>query len=214
MHPFPTHSPRAHPIQYHKVILNLPLALAHAIHAPALLAPLVRTIIPQISALLEPVPLTGPVHGIPDIRARECEPKEDKLHEEPRPSAAGAAAAGAAAALARRGARLLSLLAVGCRLRRCATGVLLVQVMRSNGDDVVVVGEFARLGAEAEVCDGRDFEVWDFEARGPFVFGLVLQLELEVLVLEVGEFRFGRGLRVADAAGLHIVSAGVMSGVW
>lgn len=68
----------------------------------------------------------------------------------------------------------------------------------------MVVREFARLSAEAEVCNRRDLEVLDLEALRPFVDGLVLQLELEVLVLEVGEAGFRRGLRVADAAGLEL----------
>jgi hypothetical protein len=46
-------------------------------------------------------------------------------------------------------------------------------------NDVVVVRELACLGGEAEVCDGRDFEVGDLEALRPFAFGLVLELELE-----------------------------------
>jgi hypothetical protein len=55
-----------------------------------------------------------------------------------------------------------------------------------DGDDVVVVCELAGLGGEAEVGDGRDFEVGDFEALRPFVVGFVLELEAEVFVLEVG----------------------------
>jgi hypothetical protein len=76
----------------------------------------------------------------------------------------------------------------------------------------MVVAEFAGFGGEAEICDGGYFEVRDLEARGPFVDGFVLQLELEVLVGEVGEFGDGRDLGVADASGLeHIVLALVHS---
>jgi hypothetical protein len=71
----------------------------------------------------------------------------------------------------------------------------------------VVIREFACFSGEAEVCDGRDFEVGDFEALRPFAFGLVLELEAEVLILEVGQTGDGWDLSVADATGLRIVSS-------
>jgi hypothetical protein len=67
----------------------------------------------------------------------------------------------------------------------------------------VVVGEFASLGGETEVGDGWDFEVLDLEALRPFAFSLVLQLEAQVLILEVGEARDGGYVGVTDAAGLR-----------
>jgi hypothetical protein len=76
--------------------------------------------------------------------------------------------------------------------------------VRLDGDDVVVVRQFAGLSGETQVCDGRDFEVGDVEAGSPFVDGFVLELELEVLVLEVGEFGDGGDLGVADASGLYM----------
>lgn len=79
---------------------------------------------------------------------------------------------------------------------------MLVEVQGLDRDDVVVVGELAGLGGEAQVGNRRDFEVGDIEALGPVIFGLVLQLELERLVLEVGELGLGGDLCVADAAGL------------
>ena len=66
----------------------------------------------------------------------------------------------------------------------------------------MVVGELACFGGEAEVGDGRDFEVGYLEALRPFVFGLVLEFEAEELVLEVGQARFRGDLGVTDAAGL------------
>lgn len=66
----------------------------------------------------------------------------------------------------------------------------------------MVVGELAGLSAEAEVCDGRDFEVLDLETLGPFVFGLVLEVELEGLVGEVGEASFGGNTGVTDSTSL------------
>jgi hypothetical protein len=72
----------------------------------------------------------------------------------------------------------------------------------------VVIAEFAGFCGEAEVCDGRDFEVGDLEACGPFVDGFVLEFEFEVLVGEVGEFGNGGDLGVADASGLvHVILA-------
>jgi hypothetical protein len=155
-----------------------------------------------MSARLEPIALLGPIDGEADVRARNRQAKQDKFDQEPCPAATGTA-------LARhRASRLLAVLlcVLGAAVGSRAAGVLAVQVMRPHCDDVVVVRELACLGGEAQVGDGRDLEVGDFEALCPFVDGLVLQLELEVLVLEVGQAGFGRDLGVADAASLGIVS--------
>lgn len=146
---------------------------------------------------LEPIPLPRPVNRKAHIRARKRQSEENKLHEKPAPAAA------LAWPFARHGARRFP--ARRRRLLRRTARVLLIQVMCPDRGDVVVVGEFAGFGAEAEVCDGRDFEVWDLEAGSPFVDGFVLQLELEVLVLEVGQAGFGWDLGVADAAGLGVL---------
>lgn len=142
---------------------------------------------------LEPVALLCAVDGVADISAGEGETKEDKLHQEPGPASA--------VAVPRHAARRLAWL--GGAGARGLAGVALVQVLGLDGDDVEVVAQLACLGAEAEVCDGRDFEVGDLEAQGVFVLGLVLQLELEERVLEVGQAGFGGDLGVADAAGLE-----------
>jgi hypothetical protein len=143
---------------------------------------------------LEPVALAGAVDGVAHITAREHETKNDEFHEEPGP----ATTAAAVLPLARGAGRRLAGLGGGRALARVA----LVQVLRLDGDDVEVVAELARLGAEAEVGHGGHFEVRELEAEGVFVFGLVLQLELEELVGEVGEAHLGGDLGVADAAGL------------
>jgi hypothetical protein len=80
----------------------------------------------------------------------------------------------------------------------------------------VVVGQLAGFGGETEVGDGWDFEVLDLEALRPFAFGLVLQREAQVLVLEVGEARNGGYLGVADATSLEIISIaeGLGDGNW
>jgi hypothetical protein len=77
----------------------------------------------------------------------------------------------------------------------------------------VVVVELARFGGEAEVGDGRRLVVCDFEAGRPFVLGLVLQVEFEGLVGEVGEAGFGGELGVADAAGLKVLAISFTSRV-
>ena len=50
----------------------------------------------------------------------------------------------------------------------------------------MVVTEFARLGAEAQVGNTRDFDVLDVKAQGPVFFGFVLEFEFERFVLYVG----------------------------
>jgi hypothetical protein len=75
-----------------------------------------------------------------------------------------------------------------------------------DGDDIVVVVEFARFSGKAEIGDRRDFVVFDLETRGPFVFGLVLDFELKGLVGEIGELGFGRDLGIADTADLDCIS--------
>jgi hypothetical protein len=145
---------------------------------------------------LEPVALAGAVDGVAHITAREHETEDDEFHEEPGP--ATATAAPAVLLLARGAGRRLTGLGGGRALARVA----LVQVLRLDGDDVEVIAELARLGAEAEVGHGGHFEVRELEAEGVFVLGLVLQLELEELVGEVGEAHLGGDLGVADAAGL------------
>lgn len=88
------------------------------------------------------------------------------------------------------------------RLAVNAGGARLVQVLGGEGNDVVVVGELARLGGEAQVRDRRDLDVGDGEALGPSVLGLVLELELEGFLGEVGQARLRGDGGVADATGL------------
>lgn len=148
------------------------------------------------AARLEAVSLACAVDGVADVGAGEGEAEEDELHEEPGPAAG--------LLLARHARGRLAGLGVG-RGGRLA-GVAAVQVERLDRDDVEVVRELARLGGEAQVGDGRDLEVGDLEAEGVLVFGLVLQLELEERVLEVGDAGFGGDLGVADAAGLDTLA--------
>lgn len=210
------HSP--HSIQDHTVLVPLlscrpplpPRRRANAIQGLALLllrfAPLQPLFI-YMSLRLEAIPLLCPVHRVPNVRARQRKSKQHKLDEEPCPAAL-------VLLIARHAARRL-LTALATRIGRVVgTGVLLVQVMRSNGDDVVIIVELASLSTEAEVSDGRDLEVGDLEALGPFVFGLVLELEAEEFVLVVGEAGDGGDLGVADAAGLACTISYVLISWW
>lgn len=61
-----------------------------------------------------------------------------------------------------------------------------IEILGADGNDVVVIGEFAGFGGEANVGDARDFVIGDFKALGPLVFGFVHEVEFEGFVLEVG----------------------------
>lgn len=68
----------------------------------------------------------------------------------------------------------------------------------------MVVAELARFGGETQVCDCRDGDVLicggQLETVGPCVLRLVLQVETEGLVLEIGETELGRDWCVAETA--------------
>jgi hypothetical protein len=70
----------------------------------------------------------------------------------------------------------------------------------------VVVAQFASLGGETQVSNRRNGNVRvlgvEVEALDPGVLGLVLKLQGEGLVLEVGETGFGGNGSVAEAASL------------
>lgn len=68
----------------------------------------------------------------------------------------------------------------------------------------MVVGEFARFGAETQVGNRGDFDGLDVKAQSPLVLSLVLEFEFERLVLDVGEAEFGGDAGSSDTACLHI----------
>lgn len=84
----------------------------------------------------------------------------------------------------------------------------MVQVLGLDGDNVVVVAQFACLSGETQVGDGGDCDAAilgsQAEAVGPGVLGLVLQVQGERLVLEVGETKLGGDRSVAESTGLEI----------
>lgn len=98
----------------------------------------------RVAVILETISLPRPVHCEADIRTGKRQTKEHKLDQEPCP----AASAAATLLLPCHGRSGLATLARS-RGRGRAAGVLLVQVERLDGDDVVVIGEFTGFGAEA-----------------------------------------------------------------
>lgn len=140
--------------------------------------------------------LLRPVRREPNIAPGNHKSKDDELDEEPSPSTALAAARRAALALLRLLAPTLLGAYAGGWVRR-------IQVLGRDRDDVVVVGELARLGAEAEVRDGGDLDFWtQSEAVIPLGLVLVLQVEREGLVLEISQAELGGDIGVAKAARL------------
>lgn len=155
---------------------------------------------------LEPrIPFLRPIRGETHVSTRDHEPKDDELQEEPSPATTF----------------LILLALVDVRVAAAVAGAStgaglgLVQVLGRDVDDVVVVGELAGFGAEAKVGDRWDFNVGNLETLRPFVILLVLELDLECSVLEVGEAGFGGGiLVVAETASLiHIHVSDTFRGV-
>ena len=81
-----------------------------------------------------------------------------------------------------------------------------VEVVGLDGHDVVVVAQLAGLGGEAEVGDRGDGDVGvrgiQREAVVPGVLRLVLQVQGQGLVLEVGQAGFGGDGGASEATGL------------
>lgn len=59
------------------------------------------------------------------------------------------------------------------------------------------------MGREAEVGYYREGDVRCVKASHPLIFGLVLELELEVVLLEVGEAAFCGDACATDSSGLE-----------
>lgn len=98
--------------------------------------------------------------------------------------------------------RLLALGLVSLLVVLAAAGLGRVKVLGADGDDIVVVAQLTSLGGESQVRD-----LWDrgrlvcLEARSPLAIRLVMQLQLEGLVLEVGKAELCRNAGVSDSAG-------------
>lgn len=74
----------------------------------------------------------------------------------------------------------------------------------------MVVAQLAGLGGETQVSDGGDGDVGlvcvKGEAVDPRVLGLVLEVQGEGLVLEVGQAQLGRDRSAAETTGLENIS--------
>lgn len=74
----------------------------------------------------------------------------------------------------------------------------------------MVVAQLARLGGETQVCDGGNGDVGvggrQFEAVGPRVLRLVLQVQSQGLVLEVSETKLSWDRSVAETTSLEAMS--------
>jgi len=145
----------------------------------------------SLPALLKPIPLAGTINRVPNVCSRDRQTKQYKLEQEPAP-------ASAALLLPDHAATRLSFGAARVALQ--------VQILRAHADDVVVVGELTSFGGETEVGHGRHLEILDLKALGPFVFLLVLEVELERFVGKVRETSFGRDSGIADTSSLSIIS--------
>lgn len=66
-----------------------------------------------------------------------------------------------------------------------------IKVLRIDLDDIEIITQLPGLGRKAQVGDGGNGDGAELEAGRPVFVGLVLQLELERGVLEVGETCFG-----------------------
>lgn len=140
---------------------------------------------PRPLTSLETVPphVVGSPSCVTNVRTTDRQYEKYNLAKEPQP---------AAALLARE--PLLPATSGGRRR------VGLVQILSADRDDVVVVAQLARFGAEAKVGDvGDRWGLVGLKAQQPVVFLLVLQLQLQLLVLEVCQAELGRDGSVPDA---------------
>lgn len=130
----------------------------------------------------------GSVGCVADVGGGDDDEEKNDLGEEPAPRTTSAASGSETARAVAAG------VVVGDRRLR-------VEVVRLDRDDVMVVRELARLGAEAKVCNvGNSRRVGRVEAERPLVLVLILQLYLELFVLEVCDAHLGGHIGVADTA--------------
>lgn len=133
---FHVYPPSSNAVQCRPIVL-VPTLCAAVYLCNATLLCANTAFIPQIRLPLETISLLRSVDGVTDVCTRKRETEEHELDEEPCPAAT-------TALLPNHGrARLFAARAV--QLRGVCASVLLVQVLRFDGDDIVVVGQFAGL---------------------------------------------------------------------
>lgn len=153
----------------------------------------------QVRRLEPRRPRLGAVDRPAKVPANNRTKEQNNLEQEPRPATRLLLGLGAGPATATR------------VIRATATAVPVhrVQVLGLERDDVVVVAELARLGRKTQVCDGGDGNVrvcgGQFETVGPCVLRLVLQVQTEGLVLEVGETELSWYGCVAETTSLGFI---------
>jgi hypothetical protein len=142
-------------------------------------------------------PLLCPPCCITHIPTTKNHKEQDDLEQEPGPATTGAIL------LSARLAWFRVLLTIRARLHCISLATLgIIEVLGGNHDDVVVITQLARLGRETEVRNaGNSGRLVGLEAELPGVFSFVLKLELQALILEVGETGFGRYACAPDAPG-------------
>lgn len=134
-----------------------------------------------------------PVRRISDIRASNHRKEKENLEKEPRPAALSLLTCTMLAILPQPAAARLPRLWRPCRRR-------IIQVLRSDADDVVVIRQLTRFRREAQIRHGRNHRrVLLLKAQNPLILCLVLQLQLQDLILEVGQSCLRRHARTSDA---------------
>lgn len=131
--------------------------------------------------------LICPVRRVCDIATADDEEEENDLEEEPSPASTALRSRCLFASATSRGRS-------ASRLRRS------IEILGVDRDDIVIVAQLACLGGEAKIGYlGNRGRLVGLEAKRPLAFGLVLELQLEVLVLEVRQAELGRDVGLPDA---------------
>lgn len=80
-----------------------------------------------------------------------------------------------------------------------------MQIVGCHGYDIVIVGQFARLGAEAQVEGLGELDGLSLEAFFPIVYGPVLEIDPERGFFVVNESDFGGDGICPDATSLWVM---------
>lgn len=140
-------------------------------------------------------PLVRPVDGVPDICAPNSTKEHEHLEKEPAPAATFLLVDLAATTTG-----------TGPGISTACVVADAVQVVRRDRDDVLVVTDLTCFTGQAEVRNRGQGNIVllrvQREAVRPRPIRLVLEVEAEELVLEVGQARLGRNRCVPKTASL------------
>lgn len=141
------------------------------------------------------IPLPRPVGSPSHVASSDGNEEQNNLEQEPSPASAlllTLQVLEARTIFRAYGRSFVVGVGVGVRV---GVAIKTVQVVRLDRDDVVVVAQLTSFGGESEVRDGRNSDVllrgFQCETVVPGVFGLVLQLQGQGLVVEVSQTGFG-----------------------